>query len=98
MMWSENGYGDPTYQVSYGISDSPLGPFDVRGVILQQEPTVGVATGHSSVLNMPGTDDWYIVYHRRAPEEKNPNKRVLAYNLMYFHNDGTRRRVDISIV
>jgi hypothetical protein len=21
-------------------------------------------TGHHSIINLPGTDDWYIVYHR----------------------------------
>lgn len=97
MTWSENGYGDATYQVSYGTSDSPLGPFEVRGVILQQKPEVAVATGHNSVLNMPGTDEWYIFYHRRARDEKNPNKRVIAYDPMYFDEDGTIRPVDISM-
>lgn len=89
MMWSENGYGDPTYQVSYGMSDSPLGPFSVKGVVLQQRRRVAVATGHNSVLNMPGTDEWYIFYHRRAKKEKDANKRTLAYDRMYFNADGT---------
>lgn len=96
MMWSENGYGDPTYQVSYGMSDSPLGPFVVRGVILQQKRKVAVATGHNSVLNIPGTDDWYIFYHRRARKEKDVNKRTLAYDRMYFHADGTIEPIKIT--
>lgn len=95
MMWSENGYGDPTYQVSYGTANSPLGPFEVKGTILQQDPKVAVATGHNSVLNLPGTDDWYIVYHRRARKEKNVNNRVLAYDRMYFNEDGTIQPVKI---
>lgn len=96
MMWSENGYGDPTYQVSYGTSDSPFGPFEVRGVILQQKPEVAVATGHNSIVNIPGTDEWYIFYHRRSKKEKDPNKRVIAYDPMYFNVDGTIQPVQIS--
>lgn len=56
VMWSENRYGDPVYQVSYGMSDSPLGPFAVRGITLQQNPNIGVATGHKLIVNIPGTD------------------------------------------
>ena len=34
-------------------------------MILQKDPSQGIlATGHNSILNVPGTDDWYIVYHR----------------------------------
>lgn len=38
-------------------------------MILHQSPKVTVAAGHSSVLNLPETDNWYIVYRRRARKE-----------------------------
>ncbi|WP_367324079.1 family 43 glycosylhydrolase [Streptomyces sp. HUAS ZL42] len=45
----------------------PLGPWTERGTILSKRPEYGIlATGHHSVVNTPGTDDWYIVYHRFA--------------------------------
>ncbi|KAF3769545.1 family 43 glycoside hydrolase [Cryphonectria parasitica EP155] len=98
MMWSENGYGDPTYQVAYGMSASPLGPFGRVGVVLQQEPGVAVATGHNGVVNVPGSDIWYIVYHRRAPGETDANKRVVALERMYFDDgDGTIRSVQVTV-
>lgn len=96
MTWSENGYGDPTYQVAYGMADSPFGPFRPQGVILQQDAAVAVATGHNSVLNLPGTDTWYMAYHRRPLTETAANNRVLALDLMYFNEDGTIQPIQIS--
>lgn len=92
LMWSENGYGDPTYQVAYGMAESPWGPFDRVGAVLQQDPRVAVATGHNSVLRVPGSSDddaWYIVYHRRPLNETAANNRVLAMERMFFAADGT---------
>lgn len=97
IMWSENGYGDATYQVAYGTSDSPLGPFSPRGVILKQDPVIAVATGHNSVLNIPGTDIWYIVYHRRPLHESNGDRRVVAMDRMYFGADGGIEPVELLV-
>lgn len=66
-MWSDNDTGEPTYEVHYGTSDSPLGPINGDTVILSKNNTEDPrikATGHNSVVNVPGTDDWYICYHR----------------------------------
>lgn len=96
MMWSENGYGDPTYQVAYGMSQSPFGPFDPQGVVLQQDSAVAVATGHNSVLNIPGTDTWYIAYHRRPLTETAANSRVLAIDQMFFNENGTIKPIKMT--
>ncbi len=37
-MWSEGGWTGPDYCVAYAISDSPFGPFERVGRILQQDP------------------------------------------------------------
>lgn len=97
LMWSENGYGEPTYQVAYGTSDSPLGPFKPRGLILKQDPTIAVATGHNSVLNIPNTDIWYIVYHRRPLHESKGDNRVVALDRMYFNEDGSIKPVELLV-
>lgn len=96
MMWSENGYGDPTYQVAYGMSASPLGPFPREAVVLQQRPGVAVATGHNGVVRMPGTDEWWIVYHRRPANETDANSRVIAMDRMYFDEVGRIQPVVIT--
>lgn len=97
LMWSENGYGQPTYQVAYGTSESPLGPFKPRGLILKQDPTIAVATGHNSVLNIPNTDIWYIVYHRRPLHESRSDNRVVALDRMYFNEDGSIKPVELLV-
>ena len=64
-MWSEGGWGDSSYAVAYAKSSSPFGPFTRAGVVLQSDPTIGNGAGHHSAVQYPGTDDWYMVYHRR---------------------------------
>lgn len=60
-MWSEGGWTGPDYSVAYAMSDSPLGPFERVGTILQQDPAIGTGAGHHSVIQVPGEDEWYIV-------------------------------------
>lgn len=66
-LWSENDTRSVDYRVRYGVSDSPWGPLQipVENLILAKRPELGIyGTGHNSVLQIPGTDDWLIVYHR----------------------------------
>ncbi|MFE0948455.1 family 43 glycosylhydrolase [Streptomyces mutabilis] len=66
-MWSEDDTRSENYHVAYATGPSPLGPWTKRGTILSKRPEYGIlGTGHHSVVNAPGTDDWYIVYHRFA--------------------------------
>ncbi|MER6954792.1 family 43 glycosylhydrolase [Streptomyces sp. NPDC000618] len=66
-MWSEDDTRSENYHVAYATGPSPLGPWTKKGTILSKRPEYGIlATGHHSVVNTPGTDDWYIVYHRFA--------------------------------
>ncbi|WP_082587350.1 family 43 glycosylhydrolase [Nocardioides sp. Soil774] len=59
--------GSPNYRVGYATSTSPTGPWTYRGVILEKDVSQGIlATGHSSIVQVPGTDEWYIAYHRFA--------------------------------
>ena len=63
---------------------------------MQQDP--GVATGacHHSVIHIPGTEDYYIVYHRRPLDTKNGNHREVCIDRMYFNEDGTIKPVAIT--
>lgn len=59
--------GSPNYRVGYATSTSATGPWTYRGVILEKDESQGIlATGHSSIVQVPGTDEWYIAYHRFA--------------------------------
>jgi hypothetical protein len=88
MMWSEGGWGGPDYAVAYGMADSPLGPFERRAKVLSQDSAVATGSGHNGVVNVPGTDIWYIVYHRRPLGETDQNHRVVCYDRMYFDAEG----------
>lgn len=87
-MWSEGGWGGPDYSVAYAIADSPFGPFKRIGKILQQDPDVATGAGHHSVIHVPGTDDYYIVYHRRPLGDTGRDHRVVCIDRMYFDEDG----------
>lgn len=95
-MWSEGGWTGPDYSVAYAVGDSPFGPFNRVGKILQQDSTVATGAGHHSVINIPGTDDWYIVYHRRPLGETDGNHRVVCIDRMYFDKEGNILPVKIT--
>jgi len=95
-MWSEGGWGGPHYRVAYAVAASPLGPFKRIATILQQDPEVATGAGHHSVLNVPGTDDWYIVYHRRPLGETDANHRVTCIDRMEFDEKGFIKPVKIT--
>lgn len=95
-MWSEGGWTGPNYSVAYAIGDSVLGPFQRIGKILQQDPAIATGAGHHSVINLPGTDEWYIVYHRRPLTETDANHRVTCIDRMEFDTEGRIRPVKIS--
>jgi len=78
--WSENDARAANYQVAYGTSDSPVGPIKLPSpvanrLILQNDgktdadgkaAPVVKGTGHHSIINIPGTDRWYMIFHRHA--------------------------------
>ena len=87
-MWSEGGWGGPDYSVAYAIADSPFGPFERVGKILQQDTNIATGAGHHSVVKGPGSDEWYIIYHRRPLGETAANSRATCIDRMYFNKDG----------
>lgn len=87
-LWSEGGWGNETYRVAYAVADSPAGPFERRGVILEKDRSVATGAGHNSVLRKPGTDDWYIVYHRRPIPNEGRDHRVVCIDRMEFGPQG----------
>jgi beta-xylosidase len=95
-MWSEGGWGGPDYRVAYAIADSPFGPFERIGVVLQQDPTVATGAGHHSLIQVPNTDDWYIVYHRRPLTETHANHRVTCIDKLEFDGKGFIKTVQIT--
>jgi beta-xylosidase len=95
-MWSEGGWTGPDYSVTYSIADSPFGPFERVGKILQQDSTVATGAGHNSIMRIPDTDDYYIVYHRRPLNEQMANHRITCIDKMTFDKNGFINPVKIT--
>lgn len=95
-MWSEGGWTGPNYSVAYAVADSPFGPFERAGTVLRQDPRVATGAGHHSVINTPGTDDWYAVYHRRPLGETDRDHRVTCLDRMEFDADGRIKPITLT--
>jgi len=101
-MWSEDDTRSPNYRAAYGTSDSPMGKITVaaKSIILAKDTAAGIyGTGHNSVLQIPGTDDWFLVYHRfNYPKgitmgESAGYNREVCIDKMEFNADGTIKPV-----
>ena len=98
-MWSVDDTGAANYHVAYGTSKSPLGPIEVAKdpIVLIQDPQHEIyGTAHNSVIQKPGTDEWYIVYHRINKDyiHHQPGvHREVCIDKMEFNADGTIKRV-----
>jgi beta-xylosidase len=89
LMWSEYDTRDPRYSIAYATSTSPLGPFTkvVNQPVLKGKGVVKGA-GHHSVVNVPGTDQWFIAYHRFKIPGGDGYNRETCISPMYFDKDG----------
>lgn len=66
-LWSDDDTRSENYKVRYGNSDSPAGKINIpqNNLVIAKDKEAGIyATGHNSVIQIPGKDEWYIVYHR----------------------------------
>lgn len=95
-MWSEGNWTDGSYQVAYAIADKATGPYMRMGAILQADPEVATGAGHNSVLNIPGTDHWYIVYHRRPIPNEDRDHRVTCIDKLEFNANGTMKKIKMT--
>lgn len=94
LTYSIDDTGSPDYRIGYATSDSPHGPWEYQGVILEKDPSLGIlGTGHNSVLNVPGTDDWYMVYHRFAIPDGDGTHRETTIDRLTFDEDGYMEEV-----
>ena len=104
-LWSEDDTRSENYRVRYATSTSPTGPLNIpeNNLILVKDPAKGIyGTGHNSVIQVPGKDEWHIVYHRFSK----PNgikmghaagfHREIAIDRMEFNADGSIRPVVVT--
>ena len=105
--WSENDTRSADYRVRYGTSTSPLGPITIpaNNVILEKDAIAGIyGTGHNSVVQIPGRDEWYIVYHRFTRPKGITMKgdsagyfREVCIDKMEFNTNGSIKKVQPTV-
>lgn len=100
--WSENDTRDPDYRVRYGTSDAPLGKIKIpeNNIVIAKDASQGIyATGHHSTIQIPGRDEWYIIYHRFTyPNGINMGRpagfnREVCIDKLEFNADGSIKPV-----
>lgn len=95
LTYSIDDTGSENYRVGYATADSVHGPWTAHGVVLEKDLALGIkGPGHNSVVQVPGTDDWYMAYHRFAMPDGNGNNRETTIDRVTFDPDtGLMNRV-----
>ena len=65
--------------------------------MLGTQRPIATGAGHHSVVCVPGTDEWYICYHRR-PIPNPRSLRVTCLDRMYFDDHGDILPVVMTLV
>lgn len=63
LSYSHGSWQRASYSVHYAVADSPVGPWNYQGVLLQSD-THRKGPGHHSFFRHPTSGDWLIAYHR----------------------------------
>lgn len=79
-----------TESLEYAISNNPLGPFKVTGVIMDESPT-GCWTNHHSLVQFK--NQWYLFYHDRDYSPNFDKARSVRADSLFFNEDGTIKKV-----
>ena len=77
---SLEGEGELKSRLAYATSTSPLGPFDYRGVFLDNASR----NVHHSIAEFDGR--WYLFYHVQGPSWY---ERLVAVEYLEFAEDGS---------
>ena len=95
-MWSIDDARSPNYRVGWGWSDSPLARSNHRTRISSSSRKTARPwpPRHHGVVNVPGTDHWYVAYHRHAIPGGGGYKREVCLVRMEFNEDGTIKPMD----
>ncbi|HKK80863.1 MAG TPA: family 43 glycosylhydrolase, partial [Prolixibacteraceae bacterium] len=79
-----------TERLEYAMGDSPMGPFKMEGVIMDESPT-GCWTNHHSIIEY--NDQWYLFYHHNDLSPDFDKNRSVRIDSLFFNPDGTIQKV-----
>jgi len=77
-------------RLEYAISDNPMGPFKITGVVMDESP-MNCWTNHQSFVQYKG--QWYLFYHQDAYSPKFDKNRSVCVDSLFFNADGTIQKV-----
>ncbi|MDD2602129.1 MAG: family 43 glycosylhydrolase [Prevotella sp.] len=77
---------DKTETLAYAMSDNPMGPYEFKGLIMEQSP-VGCWTNHHSIVEFKG--QWYLFYHHNDYSPQFDKNRSARIDKISFNADGT---------
>jgi endo-1,4-beta-D-glucanase Y len=81
---------DKTETLAYCMGDSPTGPFEFKGIIMDESPT-GCWTNHHSIVEYK--EQWYLFYHHNDYSPDFDKNRSVRVDSLSFNADGTIRKV-----
>src|SRR5664279_315347 len=77
-------------RLEYSMADNPMGPFEFKGLIMDESPT-GCWTNQQSIINFK--NQWYLFYHQNDLSPKFDKNRSVRIDSLSFNADGTIRKV-----
>ncbi|GET33595.1 hypothetical protein PbJCM13498_24580 [Prolixibacter bellariivorans] len=77
-------------RLEYAIGDSPVGPFKVAGVVMDESP-MHCWTNHQSMIQYK--NQWYLFYHQDAYSPHFDKNRSICIDSLFFNPDGTIQKV-----
>lgn len=83
-----------TERLEYGIGENPLGPFEMKGVIMDESPT-GCWTNHHSIVEYQ--DQWYLFYHHNDYSPDFDKNRSVRIDSLFFKSDGSIQKVEPTL-
>ena len=81
---------DRTETLAYAMSDNPLGPYEYKGLIMDQSQS-SCWTNHHSLVEYKG--EWYLFYHHNDYSPQFDKNRSARIDKVRFNEDGTIQTV-----
>ena len=81
---------EKTEVLGYAMSKNPMGPYEYKGLIMQEHEN-GCWTNHHSIVNFKG--QWYLFYHHNDFSPRDDKRRSVCIEKLFFNADGTIQEV-----
>jgi beta-xylosidase len=79
-----------TERLEYSTSTNALGPYQQKGVIMDESPD-GCWTVHQSIVEYKG--QWYLFYHDKDLSPEFDKNRSIRAEYLHFNDDGTIQKI-----